>query len=122
MPSTTVLVVDDARAIRLLCRVNLDLDGHTVHEAATLEEARLVLGAEPVEIVLLDVHVGGGDGLELLRELQAAHPGIGVVMLTGTAVLDPAVRDSVDAVLGKPFKIEELREVVGRLGARSHGR
>ena len=36
----TVLVVDDERSLRLLCRVNLELEGHVVHEAGTLAEAR----------------------------------------------------------------------------------
>jgi len=61
-PSHTVLVVDDDAAIRFLCRVNLELDGWAVHEAAAIEQARATLAATLVDIVLLDVHVGVGDG------------------------------------------------------------
>ena len=57
-PSHTVLVVDDDASIRFLCRVNLELDGWTVREAATLADARAELSHGGVAVVLLDVHVG----------------------------------------------------------------
>src|SRR3954449_5348398 len=71
-----VLVVDDDASLRLLCRVNLELDGHTVNEAATLDGARAVLSerADQVELVLLDVHVGAENGLTLLDELDRERP------------------------------------------------
>ena len=53
-----VLVVDDESALRLLCRVNLELEGHRVLEAATLAEARELLAAELPDVMLLDVHLG----------------------------------------------------------------
>ena len=56
--SHTVLVVDDAQAIRLLCRVNLELDGHRVLEAGTIGAAREAARRLEVSLVLLDVHVG----------------------------------------------------------------
>jgi len=54
-PSHTVLVVDDDAAIRFLCRVNLEFDGWTVHEAGAIEQARQKLEAAAVDFVLLDV-------------------------------------------------------------------
>src|SRR5262249_31925716 len=53
-----VLVVDDEPAIRLLCRVNLEIGGYTVREAGTLGEAREQLAAGPIDVALLDVHIG----------------------------------------------------------------
>ena len=61
-----VLVVDDERSLRLLCRVNLELDGHRVREAATLAEARREIELATPDVILLDIHVGVDDGLELL--------------------------------------------------------
>jgi two-component system, OmpR family, alkaline phosphatase synthesis response regulator PhoP len=117
-----VLVVDDAPAIRLLCRVNLELDGHVVHEAATLDEAQIVLAAEDVEIVLLDVHVAGRDGFELVRVLRRERPDVAVAMLTGTAELEAIRGRPVEAVLGKPFEIDDLRALVRELGRGRQGR
>jgi DNA-binding NtrC family response regulator len=110
-----VLVVDDDRSLRLLCRVNLELDGFAVSEAATLDEARAALLAEPVSAVLLDVHVGNENGLDLLDELKAAGRELPVVLLTGESGLPREARGRADAVLSKPFQIADLSTTVGRL-------
>jgi DNA-binding response OmpR family regulator len=113
----TVLVVDDDPSIRLLCRVNLELDGHEVTEAGTLEEARTVLAGRAVDLVILDVHVGGDDGRDLLADLRSNRPGLPVAMLTGTADREELVRVGADALIPKPFTIDELRETVAQLAA-----
>ena len=110
--SKTVLVVDDESSLRLLCRVNLELDGHRVHEAATLAEAREVLGRLTPDVVLLDVHVGQEDGLELLDEIGALELPTRVVLLSGSSAVGPALRARVDTVLGKPFELDKLAAAV----------
>ena len=107
--------MDDAEAIRLLCRVNLELEAHVVHEAATLEAARRELSRERIDVVLLDVHVGAADGRELLRELRESHPAVRVAMLTGSADSATVRAAGADAVLSKPFELDELRGVVRAL-------
>ena len=104
----TVLVVDDEPSLRLLCRVNLELEGHRVLEAASLADARGHLAAEAVDVVLLDVHVGHEHGLDLIPEARPAR----VVLLTGSAEIDEQTRSTVDAVLGKPFTLEHLSAVI----------
>jgi two-component system response regulator AtoC len=115
----SVLVVDDAPAIRLLCRVNLELDGHHALEAATLDEARTMLAQEDVALVLLDVHVGPASGYELLDENRREHPGVAVALLTGSSDLESAREFRPDAVLGKPFELEDLRRVVEEVSDRA---
>lgn len=116
-PGHSVLVVDDDPSIRLLCRVNLELDGWPVVEAGTLEQARRALAESEVGVVLLDVHVGTADGLELLAELRRDRPGLAVALLTGSAGPTSDDRGQADAVLTKPFTLEELNETVRRLAA-----
>jgi DNA-binding response OmpR family regulator len=116
----TVLVVDDDAAIRLLCRVNLELEGHRVFEAAYLDQARAVLAEEHVDVVLLDLHLGNERGLDLLAELRRDRPEVAVALLTGS----PQARSheeeaTADAVISKPFEIEELGRTVHRLAERS---
>jgi DNA-binding response OmpR family regulator len=116
----TVLVVDDDAAIRLLCRVNLELDGHRVAEAATLDEARAALAAEPVKVVLLDLHIGNERGVDLLRELREDRPEVAVALLTGSPQKrSPEEEAAADAVISKPFAIEELDLTVRRLAEGS---
>ena len=110
-----VLVVDDDRSLRLLCRVNLELDGYGVVEAATLDEARSALAEELVDVVLLDVHVGAASGLDLLDELERERPSLPVALLTGESGLPPEARGRAAAVVSKPFPIEALTGTVERL-------
>jgi DNA-binding response OmpR family regulator len=111
-----VLVVDDDASIRLLCRLNLELDGWIVREASTLAQAREELTHGDVDVVVLDVHVGAGNGVEFLRELRRDRPGLKVAMLTGSDKLDDVESD---AVIPKPFTIEQLTATVASLAPRA---
>jgi two-component system, OmpR family, response regulator len=114
----TVLVVDDDPSIRLLCRVNLELDGCTVHEAGRLDEARAVLRDNRVDVVLLDVHVGADDGRDLLRELRAESPATPVALLTGSSGPEAVGGEGADALIPKPFNLQTLHETVQNLAGR----
>ena len=114
----TVLVVDDSDAIRLLCRVNLELEGHRVLESATLQGARELLREEPIDVVLLDISVGPDDGRVLLDELRRTRPEIGVAIVTGS-VDAPMLRDAgAHDVIVKPFELDVLKRTVARLAGR----
>jgi DNA-binding NtrC family response regulator len=107
-----VLVVDDDRSIRLLCRVNLELDGHEVLEADSLDKARAMLAAEEIAVVLLDVHLYGQRSDALIGECHAQEPRVPVVVVTGSAdITQERLRDA-DAVLPKPFELDELLATV----------
>jgi DNA-binding NtrC family response regulator len=108
----TVLVVDDERSLRLLCRVNLELDGHVVYEAATLAEARRLIDQESPDVILLDLHVGAEDGLDLLDEVEALDLPVRVVLLSGSSEVGPELRSRVAGVLGKPFELGRLASAV----------
>ena len=110
-----VLVVDDEPAIRLLCRVNLELEGYEVAEAATLAEAREALDTRGASLVLLDMHIGNERGNALLDELAAHEPPIPVAVVTGSTELDAGERSLAGAVLAKPFTIDALLDTVRSL-------
>ena len=116
---TTVLVVEDDAALRMLCRINLDLAGYRVLEAETIDDAAQVVASEPVDVVLLDLHVGERHGLELLPILRAARPGAAVCLLSGTSEADPPDEEGVDGFIRKPFELEVLTDTVQRLASRS---
>jgi DNA-binding response OmpR family regulator len=116
-PQVTVLVVDDDPTIRLLCRINLELDGHAVVEAGAIGEARALLQSEAADVVLLDVHVAGEDGREFLSELRRDRPDLPVALLTGSVERADVSGSDADALIPKPFTIDELRDTVRRLSA-----
>jgi DNA-binding response OmpR family regulator len=107
-PSETVLIVDDDASIRLLCRVNLELEGWRVREAGSLREARARLATGDVHTVLLDVHLGSESGVALVEEIRRDHPRARVALLTGSVGVPQGEGASVDAVIPKPFTLKEL--------------
>jgi DNA-binding response OmpR family regulator len=111
-PLARALVVDDDAALRLLSRVNLELEGFEVREAATIGEAEAAIAAERPDVVLLDVHLGGEQTHDLLARIRAS--GIPVALVTGSVDIDE-YRESADAVIGKPFEPGALVETARRL-------
>jgi DNA-binding NtrC family response regulator len=105
-----VLVVDDEPAIRLLCRVNLELEGYRVLDAATLDDARGTIDREHVAVALLDMRIGSERGEDLFHELGAR--GIPVIVVTGSAEVDGDLKTRAAAVLGKPFALDDLLSAV----------
>jgi DNA-binding NtrC family response regulator len=104
--------VDDEPAIRLLCRVNLELAGYTVRESGTIGDARRSI-AEGVDLVLLDMHLGIERSEALVKELVERR--IPVAVVTGSTELEAVAATGADALLAKPFTIDALEETVARL-------
>jgi DNA-binding NtrC family response regulator len=113
-----VLVVDDEPSIRLLCRVNLELDGHEVFEAASLATAREMLREKDVHVVVLDVHLRSERSDALVVECHARRPRVPVVLVTGSVeITDPELAQA-DAILPKPFELDQLLSAVRSLARR----
>jgi DNA-binding response OmpR family regulator len=114
-----VLIVDDDPSLRLLCRVNLELEGYRVVEARNVAEAEEAFTSGDVELVLLDIHIGADDGVELMRSLRKRGLPAAVVLFTGSAQLDRDTRAEADGVVPKPFQLDELLGVVRTLIGRA---
>ena len=91
--ATTVLVVEDDASLRLLCRLNLELERYRVLEAGTVDLAAELLTQEPVDVVLLDLHVAGRHGTELLPVIKEQCPRASICLLSGTSETDPPVEE-----------------------------
>lgn len=114
----TVLVVEDDASLRMLCRINLELEGYRVLDAGTIQRAAELVAEEPVDVVLLDLHVGDRHGTELLPILRAQRPEAAICLLSGTSEADPPDEEGVDGFIRKPFELEVLTETVRRLASR----
>jgi DNA-binding NtrC family response regulator len=118
-PPARVLVVDDEPSIRFLCRANLELDGQEVLEADSLATARSTLAEEDVDVVVLDVHLHNERSDLLVAECHARRPRVPVVLVTGSVeITDPGLSEA-DAVLPKPFELDQLLSTVRSL-AHAH--
>ena len=111
----TILIVDDDASLRLLCRVNLELEGYNVVEARSVAAAEDAAASSAVDLFLLDVHVGADDGIALMRSLRDREHAAPVVLFTGSAQLDSATIREADGVVPKPFQLEQLLDVVREL-------
>ncbi|HEY2072589.1 MAG TPA: response regulator [Gaiellaceae bacterium] len=118
MNRQAVLVVEDEPSLRLLCRINLELEGFDVFEAATLAEARAAVAKYAPSVVLLDLKIGRESGADLIGELRACTPPVPVALVTGSAALGPSVEGLADAYLRKPYTIEDLLSTVRNLASR----
>src|ERR1044072_7543304 len=111
-PRPRALVVDDDPALRMLIRVNLELEGFDVEEAAPVHAADASVRDQRPDVVLLDVHLGGVASHDLLARLRAE--GLPVALVTGSVDVEE-YRTSADAVVAKPFVPQELVEIARRL-------
>ena len=120
----TVLVVDDDAAIRTVVGHALRRDGHRVIAVDCLKAARSELGLGLPDVLITDVVLPDGDGLEHAATLTSAHPGLPVIVFSARNTLATAVRASeVGAFdyLPKPFDLDHLSTAVTGALARSAG-
>jgi DNA-binding NtrC family response regulator len=87
-----VIVVDDEKNIRRTLEMVLDGEGYSVECMETAEELFPRLQESPVDAVLMDVRLPGMDGLQALERIRAEAPEVSVIMISGHATLNDAVR------------------------------
>src|ERR1700751_1928178 len=97
-----VLVVDDEPSIRLLCRINLELEGHEVREADSLDTSRAELATGEIDVVLLAVHLHHERSAVLIAECHRPRPPVPVVLVSGSADVTLDRLTEADAILPKP--------------------
>lgn len=110
MPSATILVVEDEAQIRGLVRLALEEEGWAVREAATLAEALAAATLSGPDLVILDLGLPDGSGLEFIRQTRGVSP-LPILILSARAAEDDkiaALDAGADDYLTKPFGIGEL--------------
>jgi two-component system, OmpR family, response regulator len=111
-----VVVADDDWATRMLVAINLEPDGYEVRSASSAREIEDALADGRVRLVLLDIRMGGDNGIEIARRLGTERPDVAIVFLTGARyLLTAAENDLAHELIEKPFTIGRLRATVARL-------
>jgi DNA-binding NtrC family response regulator len=111
-----VLVVDNEPVVVNSMRKTLVRKGFSVEAAYTLTEALTQILSQDYGLVLLDMRMPDGDGLDLLQKIKQKRPDLHVVIVTGYASIDTAVeaiRKGASDYVSKPFTPEELYRVAG---------
>ena len=117
-PRGRVLVVEDEPYVRSSLDELLRARGFDVSLAAGVEEALASLGKVPVDVVLTDLKMPGGGGLELVRRVRVSWPEMPVVVLTGHGTVPSAVecvKSGASDYLLKPIDPEALEAALDRV-------
>ena len=112
-PKATILVVDDEKIIRELCE--LVLREYRVLQAGTCEEALRMYERERVDLVLSDIMMPGGSGLDLLKRIKALDPNATVVIMTGFVdkeIILNALKEDADDFINKPLNLLQLKTTI----------
>ena len=125
-PRTSIVhVVDDDEAVRDSMRALLESYGIEVRAYASAREFLLASPAQPKGCVLLDLHMPGMSGLELLETLQARGSKLPVIAITGRSdsmLKERAARAGAVALLDKPVRDDMLLNSLARALARAEFR
>jgi two-component system KDP operon response regulator KdpE len=110
-----ILLVEDDPGTREAIKLLLTIDRHEVVEATEGAEAIELVKSEPFDLAILDYFMPGMQGNQVALRFREIAPSLPILMIT--AYLEK-LEDSdkpVDAVIGKPFAIEELRQTIAKL-------
>jgi two-component system nitrogen regulation response regulator GlnG len=116
-----VLVCDDDAAIRTVVREALRRAGHTVETAASAAELKRTIRSFRPQVLLTDVILPDGNGLDLVPELLADHPNMPIIVLSAQNTFTTAMRATEQGAfdyLPKPFDLGELAQAVDDALAR----
>jgi len=83
MNRLSILVADDEEAICALLKAWLEAEGHTILCVGNAQESAKLLTRVKFDLVITDVLMPDGDGLQLIRELKAAQPGVRILAISG---------------------------------------
>jgi two-component system, NtrC family, response regulator PilR len=115
--STRILVVDDELSMREFLTILLEGEGYLVDQAEHAEDALRCLERERYDLVISDVSMPGLDGIALLGRIKSSAPETAVLMITAFTTAEQAVEAmklGAYDYIGKPFKVEEVKVLVGK--------
>ncbi len=116
--NSTILAIDDDPDILTVLKANLELYGFRILTAQSMEESREILSQSEPDLILLDLILPEGNGLDFCTYLKAKYPNLPVILLTAKDQVEDKVQGlelGADDYIVKPF---ETRELLARIRAR----
>ena len=110
-----ILVVEDDSSARDSITLLLRIDRHIVTEAKNGSEALDLVSRQPFDLVVLDYAMPGMLGGEVALKIKRIAPALPMLMVTAYLEMLNDSDKPVDAVLGKPFAVDELRTTIAKL-------
>src|ERR1700731_1444070 len=115
-----LVIVDDERAVRDVCREVAQSLGFNTMVAESAEHTYRLIDSQPIDVVLLDLKLPGAGGLEALHKIKQRRPDAAIVVVTGYATVQSAVQAMKNGAydyVTKPFTIDELKLLLQRVAA-----
>lgn len=112
-----ILLVEDKDSLRRVLRLTLEHAGYSVTEAADAREAISAINGTPHKVVLTDLRMPNGSGLDVLRAAKDVNSDVPVIVMTAYGSIDEAVqamKDGAHDFLQKPVDSNHLLLLVGR--------
>jgi len=110
-----ILLIEDDPSARESTKLLLNIDRHSVTEARDGTEALDLISRQPFDLVLLDFFMPGMHGGEVALQIRRMAPSLPILMITAYLEKLSNFDKPVNAVLGKPFAIDELRSEIAKL-------
>jgi CheY-like chemotaxis protein len=110
-----ILLVEDDPGAREAIKLLLTIDRHDVVEAAEGAEAIELVERKTFDLAILDYSMPGMQGSQVALHFRAIAPSLPILMISAYLEKLGDSDKPVDAVLGKPFSIEELRRAIAQL-------
>jgi len=123
---TTILIVDDQDAVRMVLRDALEQEGFHVQEARNGAEAILMYRENPADVIVTDIIMPDKEGIETIIELRELAPDVKIIAISGGGrirandFLDMAKKLGAAHILRKPFRMKELVDLVRSCLAKGH--
>ena len=120
--ASSVMVVDDEPGIRTALRANFLRHGWRVETASSVREAIRVLEGREFDLVVTDIRMPDGSGLEVMRSVRQSSPSAAVILLTAYGSVPDAVRAMRDGALDyltKPISFDQLQATAAQVMHRA---
>lgn len=111
MSQELILIIEDDETFRHMLSTALGKKGYVVKTAKTAEDGLKACRQEAPDLIISDIKLPGMDGLQFLKELKKDLPKINIILITGYATVETAVKamqQGAYSYISKPFKIEEI--------------
>src|ERR1700759_5342461 len=110
-------IIDDERNIQATLAAILERRGYASAAAFTGKQGLQMIGEQKPDVVLLDLGLPDGGGLDLLRTIREAHPSVPIIVVTANDSLNNAIasiKEGAFHFISKPYVPEELLSLVGK--------
>ena len=108
-----VLLIEDDACISEVIVFALELDCYQVRAAESRDQAVEVLAQQPVDIIIMDLHMPGMGPEDFIAKVRKEHPATHIILLTASdCVVSKANALGLDLWIGKPFELEALLQLM----------